>query len=1203
MLVKPEDFVHLHLHTNYSILDSMISLDGLCNRLDELGMKTTAVTEHGNMFSAVFFYKQAKKRGIKPILGLEAYIAPESRLNHSVKSEYKEGLIIPKYYHLVLLVKNEVGYKNLIKLTSKSYTEGFYYRPRIDKDLLYEHHEGLICLSACLAGEIPKLLLANKINEARAVMKEYKIVFGDDYYFEIMRHGINEQEIVIERGVKLARELDVPIVATNDCHYLAKKDVELHNIILNVQNKAGTAMREYETGEFYVKSGQEMMELFKDIPEACENTKKIADQCQYDFKFGNYHFPKLDIPEGLSEDEYLADLSWKGFAKRYPNEKKSGKIGQRLQYELDVIKNMGFPGYFLVVADFTVYAKDVLDIEVGCARGSAGGSVVAFCLRITEIDPMKYGLMFERFLNPERISMPDIDMDFSKSRRLEVIDYVTKKYGADCVSQITTIGYMLAKTAIRDVARVLKVPIHKADKMAKSIVFNMSLKEIYTESEDDEKAIVEAKKEIISILEEDEETRNVCRLALGIEGTPRQTGVHAAGVVISDKPLSEYLPLMEARGTVATQYTMDILEPLGLLKMDFLGLRTLDVLRNAVEFIKKRHGIWVDIHNLPMDDVKTCQMLSDGYTKGVFQSDSSGICKLIKNIAPTSMFDCVPIVALYRPGPLESGMVDTYLACRHGRELAEPFYPTIADITKDTYHQFLYQEQIMQTSQVLCGFSIGEADKLRKAIGKKNAKMLAELRKKFVEGAVKTNPNDPKVAAIADDLYSKIEFFGRYCFNKAHSAAYGLIMYQTAYLKANYPVEYMCALLESMVGENEDTFIAYLREAKRMGLRVLPPCVNKSEATFSVESDTEIRYGLNGIKGLSAGAARIFEARENGKFETFFDFLERVKLHSGNLKALTMAGAFDCFNFTRRTLYNKIDSKIMDKVAKVLKEKAIGQIDMFEDEGVDYQYGKMVNIDEFSEKELLAEEKRLLGVYLGKHPIDRFKEFVQHVGEFRTVTECHECKEGQAVTLAVVVSNIKTIATKKGDAMAFLDLEDNTGTISATVFPKTFVNYQNSIALDNVILVEAYIQLDDFDDDGSTVKNKTAQLIIISAFNLEKMLRTKKKYKPTAEFMLQKKRSRYKIKKSRRQKQISHDKKIVEKKIPTGLRIFVKTSFAKTLAEYVKHYGRPGASKLQICIGDSGSGGVVVELPTKYDLKSLESVFKVGQVGCELRYD
>jgi DNA polymerase III subunit alpha len=1204
MSSKP--FVHLHLHSHYSMLDGMIDLKGLCERTKFLNMDSVAVTDHGNMFGAVAFYKAAKAAGIKPIIGLEAYIAPESRLNHSLVSQHT-GDSITKYYHLVLLVKNETGYKNLIKIASSAYLDGFYYRPRIDMDLLQQYHEGLICLSACLAGEVPKMLTANRLEDAKEVMRQFKSIFGDDYYFEIMRHGIEEQNIVIERGVPIARELGIPIVATNDCHYLRKEDVELHNIILNVQSKTGEALREYETGEFYVKSSDEMYELFKDLPEACENAKKIADQCSYDFKFGELHFPKVDLPAGLTEDEYLAQLAWEGFKRRYPNEKPEGEVGKRLEYELSVVKNMGFPGYFLVVQDFTVYAKDVLKMEVGCARGSVGGSVVAYCLRITELDPIKYELMFERFLNPERISMPDIDMDFPESRRHEIIKYVTEKYGEECVSQIVTINYMKARTSVKDVARVLRVPIHKAEKMSKSINPIYSLKELLDKRPDDEAELAAFKDAAIAAMNEDEETKSVARLALRIEGSPRQTGVHAAGVVISDKPLYEYVPLAREKESVTTQYTMDLLEPLGLLKMDFLGLRTMDVLRNTVDLIEQRHGVKVDIHNLPMDDVKTCQMLSDGFTKGVFQSDSSGICKLIKEIAPKSMFDCVPIVALYRPGPLESGMVDTYLACRHGKQEAKPFYSSISKITQDTYHQFLYQEQIMQSSQVLSGFSIGEADELRKAIGKKDQEKLSKLRKKFVEGAIKQNPADPKVGEIANDLYSKIEFFGRYCFNKAHSAAYGLIMYQTAYLKANYPVEYMCCLIASVINK-EDQFVSYLRETKRMGIHVMPPCVNKSQESFSVESATRIRYGLIGIKGLASAAEQILTARQSGEFVSFYDFLERVKLHSGVLKALAQSGALDCFGFTRKTLVEKIESKITDKVAKVLKERAQGQMDMFAEEGDTFTYGKIEEVPEYPEKEMLAEEKRLLGAYLAKHPIDKYKSFVSKIGDLKSASQCHEADDGTAVVLACIVSGLKTTTTKKGDMMAFLEVEDGTGNIEAIVFPKVFSNFQNSLSVDNVVLLEAHVQSDSGDshEDGQDdVMAKSAKLIVIGAFNLEKMERDKRKYQPSADFIQQKKR------KGGFKRQETHHfggaqtvkpTAVEAVNLPTGVRIFVKPSSTQILSKYIKQYGKPGAMNVEICVGKSGSGGVIVALPNKMDLRSLEPIFKLSGIACELRY-
>lgn len=1201
-----KQFTHLHLHSHFSLLDALINPVDLCNRVKELGMTSVAITDHGNLYGLIKFYKAAKKVGIKPILGLEAYIAPENCDNKSVISQIS-GNPIPKYYHIILLVKNEVGYNNLMQLASLSYTQGFYYRPRIDKDMLGKYHEGLICTSACLASEVSKMLIANRMDEARAVMLEFKNIFGDDFYFEIMRHGMDEQEIVIERGVPLARELGIPIVATNDCHYLYRKDMDAHNIILNIQNKNQDKMRSYHSGEFYVKSTEEMYKLFHDYPEACENTNKIADLCNYDFVFGNLHFPKIDLPPNHTEATYLEELAWNGFAVRYPDRGKDGEYGKRLQYELDVINKMGFPGYFIIVTDFIVYAKDVLDMEIGCARGSAGGSIVAYCMRITEIDPMKYDLMFERFLNPERVSMPDIDIDFPESRRHEIIEYVVEKYGKECVSQISTVNYIKARTAIKDTARVMMVPISKADKLAKSIPPSMSLREALTINENDEDVVKGMKKEAIANAEADEEVKRVIAMALRIEGTPRHVGVHAAGVVISDTHLSEYVPMAEEKGSLVTQYTMDVLEPLGLLKMDFLGLRTLDVLRNTVDLVKERHGVEIDINNLPMDDEKTCQMLCRGEVKGVFQADSKGMQQLIKDIAPQNMFDCVPVVALYRPGPLESGMVETYIGCRQGHIEPEPFYPTLAKITEETYHQFIYQEQVMQVAQVLAGFSIGEADVLRKAIGKKKADLLAELRKKFVEGAKKTNPDDPNIGELANDLYSKIEFFGRYCFNKAHSAAYALIMYQTAYLKANYPIEYMCFLLTSVIGK--DQFVPYLREAKRMKIKVLSPSVNSSGNRFKVEDESNIRYGLSGIKGLGAGVALILEARKDGDFLSFFDFLERVKLNNGALKALAFAGALDCFGFTRQTLLNKIENKIVDRVAKVLKDKDIGQVSMFEDEGDEALYGVIENLPEMPEKELLTREKEILGVYLSKHPIDKYGKMLRGVKELKNIAQVHDMElDSKAIVIAGVVNSCKVINTKKGDQMAFLEVEDRYGAIEVVVFPKVYANYQNTLAEERVVLIEAYTQINETEDNDGGVASKDVKLIAIGGFNLEKLKRQKKSYVPSADFLgHRRRRGGYSPNKSKfgGAKSIVVPKKpeIKTMKIPIGVRIFSVPEKAHLLAQYIQAYKRPGTMVVEICVGNVGTAGVVVRLPMKMDLKKLDPIFQMPGLSCDLLYE
>jgi len=1198
-------FVHLHLHSHFSLLDGFINIPKACQKAKSLGMPAMAITEHGNMFSAMHLFKAAKEAGIKPIVGMEAYIAPESRKLRSAVSEIT-GAPIPRYYHIILLVKNEIGYQNLIQLSSQAYLDGLYYKPRIDKDILFKHSEGLICLSACLAGEVPRLIKANKLLEAEQKMKEFKMVFGQDYYFEIMRHGIEDQNIVNEAGIKLARSLDIPIVATNDAHYLNKEDFELHNILLNVQ-KTGeeSTRREYETHEFYLKSPEEMRELFSDIPEAIENTIKIADACNFEYKFDSFHFPKVDLPPNKTEAEHLTDIAWDGFKQRYPNESRDGEVGKRLQFELEVINRMGFPTYFLVVRDFTVHAKDVLDMEVGCARGSVGGSVVAYCLRITEIDPIRYGLMFERFLNPERVSMPDIDMDFPETRRHEVIKYVTEKYGQECVSQITTVNYIKARTAIRDVARVLNVPLDKVDKLAKSIPATCSLKDIQTIEDDDNAVTKELKTQAQTMINSDPELKNVYRLALELEGTPRHVGVHAAGVVIADQAIYNYVPMAKEKDSVTTQFDMNVLESLGLLKMDFLGLRTLDVIRNAVNLVKSRHGIYVDVNNLPMDDEVTCNMLSEGHTKGVFQCDSGGMCKLIKEIAPQNMYDCVPIVALYRPGPLESGMVQTYLECRHGKQEPVSFYPTVEHITKDTYHQLIFQEQIMQLTQVMCGFSVGKADELRKAIGKKDPIKLAKLRKEFVNGAIATNPNDPDVGETADALYSKIEFFGRYCFNKAHSAAYGLIMYQTAYLKAHYPVEYMCALLTSVMGKDKQ-FIAYLREAKRMGINVTPPNVNKSCAGFSVEGTSSLMFGLVGIKGISDTTVdEIVEARSGSPFEGFYDFLERTKLNSSVIKALIHAGALDCFNAPRRAMAEKINSDILKKVAGQKKEKEIGQISMFDDEGLDCIYGALDMSLKYEEKELLALERELTGVYLSKHPMDRFKESLADITDIQSINKLIDLDNDQPVIVAGIITQIKVTITKKGQAMAFLTLEDKSGDIEVVVFPTVYENYGDTISQDKAVLFEGYLQIEEVENDNEEVTSKAAKMICLGASNLDKLLKSEKRYMPSAAFVNHRKRG-YKTQPQRPAKNNANEQPDSQQDqkslLPRKVRVFLPPTNVPILMEAIKKHYQPGLVGIEVCIGKPNGAGIILELPLQIDLGGMKEIFKVKGLSCKAIY-
>ena len=1198
-------FVHLHVHSHFSLLDGLLNIPKACAKVKELGMPALAITDHGNMFGAVHFFNAAKKAGIKPILGLEAYIAPESMGLRSVVSE-TTGAPIPRYYHILLLVKNKIGYQNLIHLSSQAYLNGLYYKPRIDKDLLFQHSEGLICCSACLGGEIPRLISANKTLEAKEKMQEFKTVFGEDFYFEVMRHGIDEQAKVNEVGIELARSLDIPLVATNDAHYINKGDVELHNILLNIQ-KTGSSRnnRETEAHEFYLKSPEEMKKLFSDIPDAIENTLKIVDKCNFEYKFDSFHFPKVDLPENTTEAEYLNQLSWEGFKKRYPNEDKAGEYGKRLQYELDVINNMGFPTYFLVVSDFTIYAKDVLDMEVGCARGSAGGSIVAYCLRITEIDPMKYGLMFERFLNPERVSMPDIDMDFPESRRQEVIDYVTEKYGSDCVSQIMTVNYIKARTAIRDVGRVLNVPLFKIDKFAKSIPTGYSLSEL--EANDDDPALIkDAKTAAWEMINSDPEIKTVFKHAQALEGTPRHIGVHAAGVVIADQAIYNYVPMSKEKDSITTQFDMTVLEDLGLLKMDFLGLRTLDVIRNAVVWIKKRHGIWVDVNNLPMDDIATCTMLSEGHTKGVFQCDSGGMCKLIKEIAPTNMFDCVPIVALYRPGPLESGMVQTYLDCRQGKQEPECLYPTIEHLTKDTYHQLIFQEQIMQLSQVMCGFSVGKADELRKAIGKKDPVKLAKLREEFVSGAERTNPQDSDVARIADELYSKIEFFGRYCFNKAHSAAYGLIMYQTAYLKANYPVEYMCALLTSVMGKDKDKhFIPYLRESKRMGLKVRPPCINRSIAKFDIEDDTTMFFGLAGIKGVSdTTVVEIVQARGDVPFADFYDFLERVKINASVIKALIHGGALDCFKVPRKAMAEKVGGDVLKKVAFQRKEKEIGQLNMFEEEETNESiYGKLDLDNKYDEKELLALEKELTGVYLSKHPMDKYKKFLADITDVQQINRLVDLEDGQAVIVAGIITQIKVIITKKGNSMAFVTLEDKSGDIEVVVFASVYENHGDTISQDKIVLLEGYLQIDEVENDNEEVTSKEAKLICLGAGNLEKIVKHKKRYIPSPAFVQHRQgKGRKKNKQKNAPTKNATPEESKENLLPQKLRIFLPPENVPVLMDAIKKYYQPGLVGIEVCIGKPNSAAIIIELPLQVDLHGVKSIFQIKGLSCKAIY-
>ena len=1056
------EFAHLHLHTEFSLLDGANRIDKLMKKVQELGMSSVAITDHGNMFGAVQFFKKAKSAGIKPIIGCEVYVAPESRFDktstHGISGASN---------HFVLLAKDETGYKNLIKLVSAGYTEGFYYKPRIDMELLSQHAEGLIGLSACLKGAIPYWYNHGNEDKAREIAGQYKEIFGkDNFYLELQYHRIKEQEEANKFLVKLAKELNLPLVATNDCHYLNRSDATPHDVLLCIGTgkyvKDVNRMR-YSSDEFYVKSPEEMAALFPDHPEAIENTLRIAERCNYEFQFGNIILPEYGVPEGHTFDSFMEKLARDGLEERLEvvykhTDKEHGAIREeyekRLQIELDIIKTMGYAGYFLIVWDFINYSKNE-GIPVGPGRGSAAGSLVAFCMRITDIDPIKYNLLFERFLNPERVSMPDIDVDFCMNRREEVIRYVSRKYGKDNVSQIATFGTLGAKIVVRDVGRVLSIPYADVDKLAKLIPNQLHISIEQS---------LEVVPEMRELRDNNPQIAELLDNALVLEGLTRHVSTHAAGVVISPKPLVEFVPLY--KGTkdgdeISTQYPMSDLEQIGLLKMDFLGLRNLTMIQDTLDIIKQVHGRDLDIMDLPMDDRPSYELLSQGQTLGVFQLESSGMRELLRKLKPETFEDIIAVLALYRPGPLGSGMVDDFIERKHGRIPIEYPLPQLESILKETYGVIIYQEQVMQISNMLAGYTLGEADLLRRAMGKKKLKEMAKQRKRFMEGAREKNIPENK----ADEIFSLMEYFAGYGFNKSHTAAYALITYQTAYLKAHYPVESMAALLTSDM-DNTDRVVKYINECRELGITILPPDVNESYRMFSVV-DQKIRFGLAAVKNVGGAAIdSIIETRESdGKHESLQDFCERVDLSKVNkrvVESLIKCGAFDFTGNARAAMAAGLE-KVFEIAQRNQKDRKTGQANIFgilessssSSEQAGYQ---LPNVAEWDESEKLKLEKQGIGFYITGHPLGKYTHSLK---KFTTVTTTTvtECRDGEQITIGGIVTDYRKKLTKKGDQMAFFRLEDLEGAIEVILIPKVFEEYNGMLEEDLPILIKGRISV------------------------------------------------------------------------------------------------------------------------------------------------
>ncbi len=1079
-------FVHLHLHSMYSLLDGAIRLPDLMQRAFDYGMKAVALTDHGNMFGAVDFYQQAKKRGLKPIIGCEVYVAPQGRFIKNKRSDKERD----NAHHLVLLAMDGQGYKNLCQLVSKGYLEGFYYKPRIDKELLTEHHQGLIALSACLGGIIASPLRRQDRVQAAAEVEFYRDLFDDRRFFlEIQENGLAEQKEVNRQIIDLAKEYSVPLVATNDCHFLSREDAHAHEVLLCVQTgkNMDDPKRMRYPEELYFKSSEEMAAAFVNYPEAVSNTVEIAERCNFDFEFRNYRPPTFVPPEGKSLNDFLAGKCRDGLGKLMPRIKAfyagnftaelQERYQQRLEQEITIICDMGFAGYFLIVADFVNYARRE-KIPVGPGRGSAAGSLVAYALRITDIDPLPYGLLFERFLNPERVSMPDIDMDFCIHGRDRVIKYVTEKYGRDRVAQIITFGRMQAKGVIRDVGRALHMPFAEVDKIAK-LVPN-ELKMTLKKAEKLEPGFAKLRQG--NALE-----RELVEVSYALEGLNRHASVHAAGVVVTDQPLVDYLPLYrgakDSDEAVVTQYDMGFVEELGLIKFDFLGLKTLTVIDNALKLINrncKKEDDCFDINTIPLDDQATYELLSSGAAIGVFQLESSGMQDLLVRLKPGCFEDIIALVALYRPGPIESGMIDDFIACKHGRQKVEYLLPELETILKETYGVIVYQEQVMQIAQRLAGYSLGQADILRKAMGKKNVAVMAAQRESFLAGARENRVESHK----AEEIFDLMAQFAEYGFNKSHSAAYGYIAYQTAYLKTHYPVEFMAGLLmEDM--NNTDKVIKNIAECRSMDIKVLPPDVNVSELSFTVV-EQDIRFGLAAVKNVGAkAAAEIIRVRDiEGVYKSLFDLCCRLDLSKVNrrvLESLIKSGAFDSEGVTRSRLFTAIDTA-MENGQSASRDRICGQQSLFAFAGEELALEEACYPDDiaaWSDKEELTYEREVLGFYLSGHPLQRYDDELKRCTTSSTA-ELVSCESAAQVRIGGLLTSVRNKRTKNGKIMAFAVLEDLSGSVEVTLFEETFTKAKDFIDNDEPLILEGRVEIND--------DHTKAKMMVSEIFGLEEAL-------------------------------------------------------------------------------------------------------------------
>lgn len=1071
-------FCHLHTHTEYSLLDGEASIKKLVARVKELGMDSCAITDHGSMYGVVDFYREAKSQGIHPVIGCEVYMAPRSRFD-------KVHDIDNKTSHLILLAENQRGYKNLIKLVSAGYIDGFYYKPRIDFEMLKEHSEGIIALSACIAGEVPKALLRGDYDEAKKIALKYAEVLGkDNYFLEIQDHGLSEQKRIIPDMLRLSEETGIGLVATNDIHYLKKEDAKYQDVLMCIQmeKKVDDPDRmKFETEEFYIKSPEEMTSLFEYVPQAIENTEKIAKRCNVDFDFGTRHLPAYAVPDGKDAFEYLRELCQSGLEKRYSPV--SDELQKRLDYELGVIKSMGFVDYFLIVWDFIHFAKNN-GVMVGPGRGSAAGSIVAYSLGITTVDPIKYGLIFERFLNPERVSMPDIDIDFAPNGRQKIIDYVVEKYGEGQVAQIITFGTMKAKLAIRDVGRALDIPYAEVDKVAKLVPFDLKM----TISK-----ALDISTELHALYENDPQIKELLDTSMALEGLPRHASTHAAGVVITSEPIVNYVPLqLNSENFITTQFTKDTVENLGLLKMDFLGLRNLTVIENAVKIIKRTRGIALNMDEIDYDCKEVYELISSGNTDGVFQLESAGMQSFMQELKPDTLEDVIAGIALYRPGPMEQ--IPRYIKSKKNPQTIQYKHPLLKNILDVTYGCMVYQEQVLEIVRTLAGYSLGKADSMRRVISKKKADQMVIERKNFIYGSddgdipgcIKNGIDEQTAISIFDEIND----FANYAFNKSHAAAYAFVTYQTAYLKTFYPVEYMASLISSI--DDLDKINHYIANCKEMGIDRLPPDVNKSEDTFTVENNS-IRFGLSAVKNV--GRAMILnlvnERKNNGKFKTFSDFIDRMAGQDMNkraLEGLISCGAFDSMGVKRSQLL-AVYEKALDGTARAARDNVAGQMSLFDtiEEQSEMQFP---NIDELDKKTMLKMEKQSTGLYFSGHPMEEYTDKIKKLTKYNisdVLTSVHKdedgnyhaveggLKDGDMMIICAAIASRKNKTTRSNAQMAFLNVEDVYGSVECIVFPKVLNEFSPLLQEDNLVAIACRLSIRE--DEAPKILMQSVQLL------------------------------------------------------------------------------------------------------------------------------